>query len=286
MGVHPAQEPVFNGYRGSAISFDGKSNRLLVQGKEPLPSRAPRHDDNLQSILWKDNRQRVVATDASPWRMICALRIRFPDVTMFGTGWCAGPNLVVTAAHCLFQPEYGGWATKVQVIPGCDDAPPQFGTAFATDVYVADEWLEDQTRKSFDFGAIRTDRPTGDEVGWFGMAALDDQQLRLQRVNLSGYPAEEKKHNQQWFMANRIASLDAEDLFYEIDTWAGQSGSPIWVQDPALANGEATVVGMHAYGAGSLSIGSRPYGNSGPRLRSGIIDRIRSWRADAEAARG
>ena len=60
----------------------------------------------LEKVQGADDRVRVANTSGVPWRCIAQLVIRYSDGRQgFGTGWFAGPRTVVTAAHCLEDPD-------------------------------------------------------------------------------------------------------------------------------------------------------------------------------------
>src|SRR4051794_4504894 len=77
----PPPPQVTTGSPGSAIDEVSRSARhLLVRGKAGQ-IRTP-----FESVIDRDERVRILDTDLSPWRMICALRMRGPSAAgSFGT---------------------------------------------------------------------------------------------------------------------------------------------------------------------------------------------------------
>jgi len=74
-------------------------------------------------IIGADDRQRIADTSALPYRWICDLSIT--DATgleWLGTGWLASRRLVITAGHCVYLTNQGGWARRITVAPGRDGA--------------------------------------------------------------------------------------------------------------------------------------------------------------------
>jgi V8-like Glu-specific endopeptidase len=47
------------------------------------------------------------------------------------------------------------------------------------------------------------------------------------RINSSGYPGG-KPYGTQWWNSNNILAVTARCVYYRIDTYFGQSGSPNW----------------------------------------------------------
>jgi V8-like Glu-specific endopeptidase len=62
-------------------------------------------------------------------------------------------------------------------------------------------------------------------------------------------------------------------VFYDADTFGGQSGAPVWIHEdedaPPLA------IGIHAYGIGGSPDGLEA--NSAPRLIPEVVEQIRRW---------
>ena len=99
-----------------------------------------------------------------------------------------------------------------------------------------------------------------DEVG----ATFPDNELTGQKVNISGYPGD-KPSGEQWFDAKEVAQVNANKVFYDIDTAGGQSGAPVF----RIVNGKRIGVAVHAYGGNST--------NSGTRINAKVHARMTSW---------
>lgn len=218
-------------------------------------------------VIGPDNRIRVQNTAVYPWRAICALRIQAANGARFiGTGWLVSPRTVITAGHCVYMHDAGGWARSIEVIPGLDEASRPFGSHVGTVLKSVTGWTQSKNR-DFDYGAIILppgNRP-GAQTGTFGFAVRDDAFLRNANLNLSGYPGD-KGGSQQWFHARTTKSVSSRVITYEIDTAGGQSGSPVWV----LQNGQRTAVGIHTNGHGS--------GNSATRIVTQVFDHLTNWK--------
>lgn len=218
-------------------------------------------------IIGPDNRIRINATASYPWRAICALKITAANGRRFiGTGWLVSPRTVITAGHCVFMHNEGGWARSIEVIPGLNDAARPFNAASSGTFHSVTGWTQSRNRDN-DYGAIilPANARLGDRTGWFGFATRDNAFLQAAALNLSGYPGD-KGGNQQWFMAQRTKSVSSRVITYDIDTMGGQSGSPVWV----LQNGSRYAVGIHTNGASS--------GNSATRIESNVFARITDWK--------
>jgi len=203
--------------------------------------------------------------------MICLLKIRSNDGGDYiGTGWIAGPRLIVTAGHCLYHEGIlGGWASEVQVLPGHIDGT--VGEVYqAVRMETSLEWLY-RGDENFDIGAIFLEEDISFEHGAFAVGTYPDKFFQDRLVNISGYPFT-RYGDIQLHHENRINNVTRTKLYYDVDTEGGQSGSPIWIyENDDLEN--PIVVGVHAHGAGSSEVG-----NSGVRITPQIHQLIAKWK--------
>ena len=252
----------------------GKSDRRLSRSLSPVGA--------LESVIEVDDRTRILETDLAPWRMICALKMFSPGGAgaAIGTGWLAGPKTIVTAGHCVHHMGFfGGWADRIEVSPGRDDANFPFGTVTSRQFSSVGRWVE-SADPDFDIGCIHLDEPIGEQTGWFPFASLTPSDLEARLVNISGYPGDLFSGRRQFFHANRILAVGARRIFYDVDTAGGQSGAPVWVQDDASS--EPVVVGIHAYGTGGTPFDLGITANSAPRIIPEVFDMIEDWVGEAE----
>lgn len=223
-----------------------------------------------ETVINLDDRVPVPDVSAYPWRAICALRITSRTGQQYvGTGWLASPTLVVTAGHCVYLHQDDDWAEEITVLAGLDgSAAPRFGAVRARRFRTVDGWIEGKAAGS-DYGGILLDEPLGDEVGYFGVGALGDDQLRRSWANISGYPTDVGSARRQFFHARLLVEVNESRLFYDIDTLSGQSGSPIWF---SAEDGRRIAVGIHTSG------GRRE--NAGTRINGNVLANLRDWRRD------
>lgn len=260
-----------------------RSTNLLAVGKgEPVMRPAPPAGVSaLESVIGSDDRTRILDTDASPWRMICALRIKAPAGQFIGTAWFAGPKTLITAGHCVYDAiQMDGWPKQIEVVPGRDGNEMPFGKIKAKRYSTVDRWTEARD-PDFDIGAIHLDKPIGKKVGWFAVGSLPPDELIDYHVNISGYPLMPGQGRQQWFHENRILKVTDRRIFYDVDTYGGQSGAPVWIHESK--GSPPLVVGIHAYGIGGTPTGFQIAANSAPRIIPEVFDQIAAWvEADGE----
>jgi glutamyl endopeptidase len=218
-------------------------------------------------IIGTDDRVRITPTTTFPWRAICSLRITAKNGSRWiGTGWLVAPRTVITAGHCVYMHDQGGWPKSIEVIPGLNDAARPYGSFMGTSFRSVAGWVNDKKRE-YDYGCIilpSNARP-GDKTGVFGFAVKDNPYLLSAYLNLAGYPGD-KGGNQQWFMARKAKSVAPRVIYYEIDTMGGQSGSPVWVK----VGNARYAVGIHTNGLVS--------GNSATRIVQPVFNNLQAWK--------
>lgn len=239
-------------------SFGGIEDRAELEG---LPESA------LEVVIGPDDRVEVSNTETYPWRCICSLRINAADGRSFiGTGWLVSPRVVVTAGHCIYLHDAGGWADSIEVIPGRRGSHMPYGSVSTGSLRSVRGWTESRD-SDYDYGAILLPESNryGDQLGWFGYSTRTDSELEAGVVNLSGYPGD-KPSGTQWFHSLGVDSHTDKKFTYQIDTFGGQSGAPVW---QFLPDGGRYGVGIHT--SGHLS------GNSATRISGDVFDNIVNW---------
>lgn len=199
----------------------------------------------LAIIGGRDDRRIELRSKYLPWRLICSLEISTANGRFRGTGWLAGPQLVMTAGHCVYRPEeFGGWATAITVSPGRNWQEQPFGRFESTRFSCAADWIRTGRRET-DLGCIHLAEPIGRSLGWFRFAAADPAALAGVTVVASGYPEYAGSYDNLLTAAGVVRDLAPGRIFYDVDTTDGQSGSPVWAE--ADDAGDPTVVAIHAY---------------------------------------
>jgi V8-like Glu-specific endopeptidase len=251
---------------------------LLVFGKSDKRMRATAVRVGNETVLGTDERVRISDTEKLPWRMVAGLRLvpKPPFTsTYIGTGWFIGPKTLLTAGHCVFsESDFGGWIGSIDVSPGRNGTKLPYGTVTATRFSALNVW-QASANADFDMGCIHLDEALGAKVGYFKVASMSDSDLEGALLNISGYPADRGNGEQQYFHANRVLRTSARRIYYDIDTYGGQSGSPVWHQsDP---QSEPIAVAVHAYGVGGTASNLGIVANSGPRLTPEVVETIKQW---------
>jgi V8-like Glu-specific endopeptidase len=171
--------------------------------------------------------------------------VTFPKATGFCSATAVNSDnrsVVVSAAHCMYQAELGGWFTSWNFVPAYKDGDAPLGEWPATTGFVASPWIEFETLRH-DVGAVvvaqdSADRSLVDVVGGRGIAWNIDEEQTFQSF---GYPARLPFTGER--MISCVSAFGGNDvppgpgpltLAMGCDMTAGSSGGGWIVQDQYL----------------------------------------------------
>gem|GEM_PF-3311502 len=225
------------------------------------------------TVFPPDDRVQIADTTAYPWRTICRLIIKFPGSTStyIGSGAIIGCDdghgyHVLTAGHNVHDLSLGGWASSVKVVPGLDGNYMPYYYAWDANIQSYTGWTQNQDHR-YDWAVITLDRNLGDYTGWMGrMTRSWFSSVYTDGLNTAGYPGDKGGYT-MWYDFDDGKTADEYNHWYYMDTYGGQSGSPVW----RLEDSDRYILTIHAYGDdGSGS-------NHGTRLNQDKYDRIITW---------
>lgn len=219
------------------------------------------------ALYGSDDRVRVRRTTQPQYSVHGYMEMTFPNGTKYvGSGTMVRHRHVLTAGHCVYNRDAGGWATSVKFSPAQDDTYLPVKAAYATHLLSVSGW-NDREDPQYDMGMLVLNKDVGEETGWLGLSEDTDRTLQSLTVNVTGYPGE-KPSPQMWTMSGKIKSVFAEQFTYTLDTTGGQSGSGVWTEFSNLPG--YYCVGIH-------TSGQRNVQNTATRLTSKKFDTVLGW---------
>ncbi|MGH0118249.1 UNVERIFIED_CONTAM: hypothetical protein FKN15_057483 [Acipenser sinensis] len=190
---------------------------------------------SVKRVFGVDSRVQVSPKTSPPYKWICFLQVSFDNESFIGTGFAINmplinQRMIVMSGHLVFNRSYAN--TMRVTFPG--NAPVQ---VTRDDLWAPPEYVNSHD-PNYDYGLILLPGRCDEGFGWSTL--IPDDELHHRLVSICGFP-EDKEENTMWISGGRIESSDQHLLYYEIDTMAGMSGSPVYTWH----KGYWTVVGIH-----------------------------------------
>jgi V8-like Glu-specific endopeptidase len=162
----------------------------------------------------------------------------------------------------------GGWAQRVEVIPGCNGAQRPYGAAVATEFRSTRAWVENALPAA-DIGCVFVPAGSfsGQNLGALGYAALDAPAILAQPVVIAGYPGD-KPFAQLWGASRVVSKVSATTVSYRTATMAGQSGAPGYIKRGNPPSRDVCLI--HNYGEKGKK-------NTGTRITRPVFSLLRTW---------
>lgn len=228
-------------------------------------------DEADRQVFGEDDRVQIKNTKSYPFRVIGYLEAKSASGNY---GSCSatliGPRTVLTAAHCLYNHEDGGWLDEFVFVPGLngpEDAP--FGAYAYQDAYVVEGFITNYqgfygSVVPWDLGIVTLAEPAGDQLGWMGYNNFDD--LGDFSANIVGYPGDKPGGTMWRATCGVVAENIGDDYFqYDCDTYPGSSGSSVYAMD---GNNQRVVVGVN--------VAESPDANTAVRINHTYLEWINS----------
>ncbi|WP_258871223.1 serine protease [Virgibacillus dokdonensis] len=224
------------------------------------------------SIIGEDDRTRVTSTTSFPYRAIVKLSTKHPNSNdTFGcTGFMVNEDTVVTAGHCVYKHDKGGWAEEITASPGRNGSSLPYGSFDWETVYTVSGW-KDNKNPEYDYGAIKLRGTPGNNTGWFGYRTTNVDYPADLSVNVTGYPCDQPSGT-MWTDSGKVLSVMTRQLGYNADTFGCQSGSPVYRNYSETGQ---TAIAIHAYGASGS-----PLTNKGTRITQAVFNNISTWKEE------
>lgn len=185
---------------------------------------------------------------ADPYRMFPKILVRFEGSDGYEgcSGTMVGRYRLLTAGHCVFDPETGKPAAELLVAAGyshdgSDQLP--YGVARGAEIFSWEKWRDDSARE-WDQAYVLLDRPLGDHTGWVEVEPWDGESgWGGTELELFSYPlASPWEGRTMTHSVDRATGHNGAVLHHQLDTSAGSSGGGILRRD----GDEWVLVATHA----------------------------------------
>ncbi len=213
-----------------------------------LPSRKYPDPSRLGTMPMTDHYESSLVADPqkTPLRAIGKLLIQVtPDASRepaTGSAWIAGPSLVVTSAHNLYEFSTGTWASVVEFHPGFDYySKEELPTCRITSCSIPKGYMQNPAT-NHDIAVCFVDRNIGDIVGAeIPMRPVDSNDLfENTPITIVGYPAgsgfdfgkQMWRSRGDYLFGRSNAPGDDYSPVMATDFGGGSSGCPWLIQDP------------------------------------------------------
>jgi V8-like Glu-specific endopeptidase len=235
----------------------------------------------------------VFAPAGYPYTAVAEVQVTFPNnTTAFGSGALIDSFHLLTAAHVLYNPYEGGWATSVTVIPARNGFSAPYGVAYGTYERVDPSWRGVAFPSVEDIGLVTLNTPIGNRTGWFsfgwnsdpffilgtrtrggGFSFKDILGFTNPYFATAGYPAIYPYNGlQMYYSYGRLTGVQGNVLLStegNITNIPGQSGSPLWY------TGNHVIYGVNSAWNGSTAPDAQDYF---ARITPSVFNELQSWR--------
>lgn len=217
-----------------------------------------------QPLVFGDDERRLVKDTENPeYSAVVRIVIDWQGQDTFCSGVLVGERHVLTAGHCVYDAERGGYAKSLTVTPGASEGEEPFGHSRTKKMLAHPKWVRGQddghSDRGFDLAVVELGEAC--DAGSLEMHAASDDELEDGDLVVTGYPADLGGRDMYTATGDLVggAAVMEDVLIHTIDTFGGDSGAGISLDGQVVGLHVAHKKGMFAY-------------NTGMRLTSDKVD--------------
>lgn len=213
---------------------------------------------------------KVNDTSEFPYRVTCRMIIN--GGLDYGSGFLVAPNLMLTAAHTIYDAENDNEIRDFTVYPAYNGTSYNSYSSGWQAIYRSSVWLETHNRE-YDWALVELKEDLGNSLGWYGTISYTyDSSLDNLSVRILGYPKDLGQGKYQYYSSGNIEEIYTRYFIASSGNKGGMSGGPIAINDSNHTNNNY-VVGVLSANITHLSF-DQTYG---VRINDYLVDLIRSY---------
>lgn len=254
----------------------GGNGILFTEGYNPMQD-VLTSSMSTRDVIGDDDRIPVSDTTQWPYRAVGYLSMRFDVINnetghidqryFMGTGFLEGPDLLITAGHCLYGDVTKSYTDNNNIVhteyednlnnprfpdaityyPARNGASLPYGSVSVERVYIEKSYYLNTEK---DWGCCKLSSPIGNTTGWFGK--ISNFYIQNYPFMSYGYPG--SQGGNMYEASAQFTYFETDNGWYyrtNLDSEGGQSGSPYRIS----LNGGNFVSGIHTYTVGNLYTG-------------------------------
>ena len=220
---------------------------------EISPTYGQYYKNQSEVIIGKNDLVKVKNTLQYPYStsayVKATFKIKNADSVEIGTGRGSASfikdNVLITAAHVVYDRESKTEATEVEIMPAATPDSNPFGEIKVKEVRYLKEFRNTAPNEltTYDLAVLILEEPIGAQLGTLGLPNNLENTKNLD-VTVTGYSAVNKGIKQMYTDTKTILQDTNDFLFYQIDTKGGASGSAVY-------DSNNRIVGVHTNGSES-----------------------------------
>ncbi len=155
-----------------------------------------------------------------------------------GSGVLVGPNLVLTAAHVVYDNKNNTEepVSSIFFSPGRNGDQIPYGKVGVTGiVYPSTYQTKNDLPHGDDWALLILEKDIGNDIakkknkaGWFQLKALENHEFENHPISITGYPG--KKNRTLYEIKGNVHEIQKDLIGYKLDTSSGQSGGGVWTE--------------------------------------------------------